>query len=105
MALSLAIACVVTMAHAAAPPPALAKGTLVRLEGIGIEGGWHEARITISSEGCTMATLAKPTKEGYTMLALVAMARLQRQSAGAWQDLPLKDLLTREPKACLEGNG
>ena len=80
----------------------LAKGTVVRIEGSGIEGGWHEGKITVTSEGCTMVSLAKPTKDGYTMLALIATKRLQKQQGGSWIDVSVKDLQAHEPRKCLE---
>ncbi len=92
-------------AHAAAPASPIPAGTVVRMEAAGVEGGWHEGRITVDSAGCTMVTLAKPTREGYTMIGLVLTTRLQRQVSGAWQDVPLKDFIAAQPKACFDGNG
>ena len=80
----------------------LPKGATVRIEGSGIEAGWHEDNISVTSEGCTMVTLKKPTKDGYTMIALIATARLQRQQNGSWTDVSLPELLAGEPKPCLE---
>ena len=86
--------------------PALAgglpKGTVVRIEGTGIESGWHQGKITVTSEGCTMVALDKPTKDGYTLIALIATKRLERQQSGAWSDVPMKPLQAQEPKMCLE---
>jgi hypothetical protein len=80
----------------------LPKGTIVRMQGSGIESGWHQGKITVTSEGCTMVALDKPTKEGYTLIALIATARLERQQSGAWTDVPVKALQAQEPKLCLE---
>jgi hypothetical protein len=80
----------------------LPKGTVVRIEGSGIEGGWHEGKITVTSEGCTMVSLVKPTKDGYTMIALIATRRLQKQQGASWIDVSVKDLQSHEPKKCLE---
>lgn len=80
----------------------LPKGTVVRIEGSGIEGGWHEGKITLTSEGCTMVSLAKPTKDGYTMIALIATKRLQKQQGASWVDVSVQDLKTHEPQKCLE---
>lgn len=80
----------------------LPNGTVVRIEGSGIEAGWHSGKTKLSDEGCTMVVLDKATKEGYTMVSLIAVTRLQRQSAGTWSDAKLADLLAKEPKACLE---
>jgi hypothetical protein len=78
------------------------KGAVVRIEGSGIEAGWHQGKITVTSEGCTMVTLDRATKDGYTMLALIAITRLEKQQGGAWVDEPVKGLRAKEPKACLE---
>ena len=80
----------------------LPKGTPVRIEGKGIEAGWHEGSITVTGEGCTMVTLKKPTQDGYTMIALIATARVQRLQNGAWTDVSMPELLAGEPKPCLE---
>jgi hypothetical protein len=79
----------------------LPRGTVVSIEGQGIEAGWHEGKITVTSEGCTMVTLARPSKDGYTMIALIATKRLQRQQSGTWAEVSVKTLLSHEPKPCL----
>jgi hypothetical protein len=81
---------------------ALPNGSVVRIEGSGIEAGWHPGKTSLSGEGCTMVVLDKATKDGYTMIALIAVTRLQRQNGGAWSDIKLADLLAKEPKPCLE---
>src|SRR3954466_13190895 len=80
----------------------LPKGTVVRIEGSGIEAGWHEGKITVTGEGCTMVSLAKATKDGYTLIALIATTRLQKQQGASWVDVSVKDLRAHEPKKCLE---
>ena len=80
----------------------LPKGAVVRIEGSGIESGWHQGKITVTSEGCTMVALDKPTKDGYTLIALIATTRLERQQSGTWTEVPLKPLRAQEPKMCLE---
>jgi hypothetical protein len=80
----------------------LAKGTVVRIEGSGIEGGWHDGKITVTGEGCTMVSLAKPTKDGYTLIALIATTRLQKQQGASWVDVSVKELQAHEPRKCLE---
>lgn len=105
--ISFAAALLAFAADAADPVPSVPpvpKGTVVRMEGKGIEDGWHEGRISVTGAGCTMVTLQKPTKDGYTMIALVATARLQQQVPAGWSDLPLARLLAREPKHYLEGS-
>jgi hypothetical protein len=81
---------------------ALPKGTVVRVEGTGIEAGWFQGKITVTSEGCSMVTLDKATKDGYTMLALIAIKRLERQQGTGWIAESLEKLKAREPKKCLE---
>jgi hypothetical protein len=92
---------VTTLVAVAAQAGALAKDTSVRVEGSGIEPGWFEGKIFITDEGCTMVKLAKPTKDKYTMLALIAVAKLQKKEGTGWRDLSLEDLKSREPKKCL----
>ena len=90
-----------TFVALAAHAGALAKDTPVRVEGSGIEPGWFDGKIFITPEGCTMVKLAKPTKDQYTMLALIAVAKLQKKDGNTWRDLSLNDLKAREPKTCL----
>jgi hypothetical protein len=94
--------CVLLAGLATALAANLPKGTAVRIEGKGIESGWHEGSITTTSQGCTMVTLKKPTRDGYTMIALIATSRLQRLQNGAWSDVSLDELLAGQPKECLE---
>ena len=91
-----------TVVTLAAQAGGLAKETAVRVEGQGIEPGWFDGKVFITSEGCTMVKLAKATRDGYTMLALIALERLQKQEGASWRDLSLADLKAREPKQCLE---
>lgn len=88
----------------AAEPASLPAGTVVRVEGSGIETGWFTGKVLVAGERCTMVKLDTPTKDGYTMLALVALKRLQRQQGAQWTDVALPPLVQREPKACLEGS-
>jgi hypothetical protein len=80
----------------------IASNVPVRIEGAGIEAGWFEGRIDITREGCTVVKLSKATKEGYILLSLVAVNRLQQKNGGGWRDLSVADLRAREPKRCLE---
>ena len=79
----------------------LPKGTPVRIQGIGIEGGWHAGTVAINPEGCTMIKLDKATQHGYTMVSLMGTARLERLQSEAWTELPIQGLRAREPKPCL----
>lgn len=80
----------------------LPKDATVRVEGIGIEQGWFEGKVLVTGEGCTMVKLDRKTEHGYTMLALLAIARLQQKDGAGWKDLSVNDLKTREPAHCLE---
>jgi len=91
-----------TLATLAAQAGNLAKDTAVRVEGSGIEPGWFDGNIVVTGEGCTMVKLARATKDGYTMLALIAVERLQKKDGPTWRDLSLADLKAHEPKQCLE---
>jgi hypothetical protein len=73
----------------------------VRIEGSGIEAGWFEGRTDVTSEGCTIVKLSKATKDGYILLSLIAVSRLQEKDASGWRDVPVADLRAREPKRCL----
>jgi hypothetical protein len=82
----------------------LAKDTAVRIEGSGIEPGWFEGKIVITSEGCTMVKLARSTKDKYTMLALTSVALLQKKDGGGWKALSVDALKAHEPKGCVDEN-
>jgi hypothetical protein len=94
--LALATLCATT-AHAGALP----KGAVVRIEGSGIESGWHAGTVALNDEGCTMIKLDKATKGGYTMVSLMGTARLERLQSGTWVEMPVKALRAHEPKPCL----
>jgi hypothetical protein len=79
----------------------IASNASVRIEGAGIESGWFEGRIDVTREGCTVVKLSKATKNGYILLSLMAVNRLQEKDGGSWRDLSVAYLLTREPKQCL----
>lgn len=86
---------------AAAQAGALPKGDVVRIEGTGIESGWHAGKVMLTSEGCTLIALNKPTLSRYTAIALIATARLERLQAGTWVGVPVRSLQAQEPKHCL----
>ena len=79
----------------------IASNVPVRIEGSGIESGWFEGRTDITSQGCTIVKLSKATKDGYILLSLIAVSRLQQKDAAGWRDVPVADLRAREPKRCL----
>ena len=97
----MAAALAASLSSSAALAGALPEGAPVRIEGIGIESGWHVGKVAINREGCTMVQLDKATKQGYTMVSLMGTSRLERQQSGAWVDQPIKGLHAQEPKACL----
>jgi len=82
----------------------LPKDTAVRVEGSGIEPGWFDGKIVITGEGCTMVLLGRPTKQGYTMLALTSVAILQKKAGAEWKELSVETLKAHEPKGCVDEN-
>ena len=97
VALVVAGLCVSLCAHAGDLP----KDTAVRVEGLGIEGGWFEGKIFLTSEGCTMVKLERPTKDKYTALALTSVAQIHKKEASGWKALSVEALKSHEPKHCL----
>lgn len=95
------VAALVATAAGLAGAAALPTGTEVRIEGIGIEAGWHTGRTTLTRAGCTMVRLDHATKHGYTLVALTSTARLERRDGGTWVALPVAALRAQEPKPCL----
>ncbi len=79
----------------------IASNVPVRIVGNGIEGGWFEGRTDITRDGCTVVKLSKATKDGYILLSLIAVNRLQEKDGTGWRDLSVADLKAHEPKQCL----
>src|SRR5215471_19139552 len=79
----------------------LASNVAVRIVGDGIDGDWFEGRTDITREGCTVVKLAKATPDGYILLSLIAVNRLQQKDRSGWRDLSVADLRAHEPKQCL----
>lgn len=79
----------------------IASNVPVRIEGSGIEDGWFEGRTDVTREGCTVVKLSKATKDGYILLSLTAVDRIQQKEANRWVDLSVKELRAHEPKRCL----
>ena len=102
LALGAAALVVMALVTVEARAGALANDTAVRVVGSGIEPGWFEGKIFITDEGCTMVKLARPTKDKYTMLALVAVASIEKKDGAGWKALALDGLKAREPKRCLK---
>lgn len=80
----------------------LEHGTTVRATSHGIEGGWHEGTLVRIANRCWMIQLRKPTKDGYTMIALMTVARLQVASQGQWRDASTEPNMADQPPACRE---
>ncbi len=49
-----------------------------------------------------MVKLDKPTRDHYTMLALLAVDRLQLAHGSAWNDVAVKPILRSSPALCRE---
>jgi hypothetical protein len=101
LALGAAALLVMALVTAEARAGALPNDTQVRVVGSGIEPGWFEGKIFITGEGCTMVKLSRATKDRYTMLALVAVANIEKKNGAQWTALSLDELKAKEPKRCL----
>lgn len=87
-------------AHAGGLP----KDTIVRIQASGIEPGWHQGRIGVAPNGCTMIFLDTAAKGGYTSVSLKGASRMQRKDGAGWADVPVKALAKQEPKPCQDGD-
>jgi hypothetical protein len=85
---------------AAAGP--LAKGTVVRVASSSIESGWHEGHMVLDSRRCWMVQLHKPTKDGYTMLALSFVNAVEIARGAGWAPIELRPVVQAQPAECLE---
>jgi hypothetical protein len=99
---SLPLLLAAVLAATSAVAAGIPKGTVVRAQLTG-EVEWHEGRITVTPDGCTMVSLNQPTKDGYKLLGLVALLHLEQKTGGKWTDVSLRPLIAQEPKQCLEG--
>jgi len=99
---------VVAAAAAIASPVArsatLPKDTVVRIQASGIEPGWHQGRVGVAKNGCTMVYLDTKARGGYTSVSLKGASRMQRKDGAGWVDVPVKDFAKQEPKPCQEGD-
>lgn len=92
-------------AAAATTPHELAKVARVRIQSTQLTAGWHEGTVQIV-EGCALIWTADPTSPiGRTGLGLMFIQKMERQDGATWVAVPVSTLMTREPKACQEGNG
>lgn len=82
--------------------PTLTNGAVVRITSNSVEGGWLSGRLHLNSEKCWMVKLDKPTKDHYTMLALLVVDRLELASGSAWNEVAVKPILQSSPAVCRE---
>ena len=80
----------------------LSHGTPVRLQASSIEGGWHSGRMHLDDQKCWMVKLDKPTRDNYTMLALIVVTELQVGKGGTWTPVALDSVLKAQPAVCRE---
>jgi hypothetical protein len=80
----------------------LAQGTVVRVASGSIESGWHRGHMVLDSRRCWMVQLDKPTRDGYTMLALSFVAAVQTANGSGWSPLALGPVVKAQPAECLE---
>lgn len=80
----------------------LSQGTPVRLQASSIEGGWHSGRMHLDDQKCWMVKLDKPTRDNYTMLALIVVTQLQTSKGGTWTPVALGPVLKAQPAVCSE---
>lgn len=80
----------------------LSNDTVVRIQAGSIEGGWHRGRLQLDAQKCWMVKLDKPTRDQYTMLALIVVDRLELATDSSWTSLELQPVLAAQPKVCRE---
>lgn len=77
-------------------------GMSVRIQASSIEAGWHTGRMHLDDQKCWMVKLDKPTRDHYTMLALIVVTELQTTGTAGWTPVGLKQVLQAQPAACRE---
>lgn len=84
----------------------LPENTPVRVVPGGVGDGTPvTGKLTLNKgSGCTMVVLDKALPGGYTMVALNAVKKMERQDKGTWVDVPVKPLLAKETKSCREAD-
>ena len=80
----------------------LTDGAPLRITSNSIESGWFTGKVRLDARGCWMVHLDKPSKDGYTMLALMAVDRLELSKSSAWTPIDLPAAIKAQPKVCLE---
>jgi hypothetical protein len=104
----LASICLITMnvlggASMAAGKSVLPMGTPIRVMDTALGAGWHDGKIGLADNGCTMVFLNKKSKAGYTSVSFAGKRELQMQKNGAWVDVPVAQLNPLQPKECQDG--
>jgi len=87
----------------AAGKPVLPAGTPIRVMDTALGADWHDGKIGLSDNGCTMVFLNKKSKAGYTSVSFAGKRQLQMQKNGAWVDVPVAQLNPLQPKECQDG--
>jgi len=98
------VAAAAAIASPVARSATLPKDTVVRIQASGIEPGWHQGRIGVAKNGCTMVYLDMKARGGYTSVSLKGASQMQRKDGAGWVDVPVRDLAKQEPKPCQEGD-
>jgi hypothetical protein len=88
------------VAHASNSP--LSDGMAVRIASSSIEAGWFEGHVHRDARGCWMVHLDQPTKDHYTMLALMTVTRLEIGHDGQWIPVDTPAAIKAQPAVCLE---
>ncbi|HMN45301.1 MAG TPA: hypothetical protein PKE27_12030 [Povalibacter sp.] len=100
LTLAVLAGCLLPLASPAAGP--VGNDTVVRIQSASIEGGWHQGRLQLDAQKCWMVKLDKPTRDHYTMLALIVVNQLQVSNGGGWSPVGLKPVLQAQPEVCRE---
>ena len=91
-----------TLPHPADAADAFTDGAVVRVQSNSIEHGWFTGRIRLDKTKCWMVHLDQPTKDHYTMLALLVIDELQVSRGGQWASVAVKAVLEASPAVCRE---
>ncbi len=70
----------------------------------GIAPGWHSGRAYTAD--CVMVVTSDATMpRGQRALGLPLIQKLERRSGAGWVEVPVKELVSKEPKRCREAVG
>lgn len=79
----------------------LANRALVRFQSPKVESGWHEGQVLFTDAGCTMVWKRDPTVRGGEIgFSLTSLEKLEKKDGQQWVDVPLAQLIEKEPKGC-----